>query len=233
MVKWHDILHLNEESSQFFPREAKKIATFLNTIEATPEGQQVLLEIQEKQGSGNRLPIIFNNTHAEDKLSSAYIFGEKIHFNIQDFTKLSVFDKRRGGLAAIGLEQVVFHELVHAADPKLTKNTADDDPYVNARDGKPPPSEAHAVARTHAFITNYFPHLPELSDYLASKPSGYIFSENELNKAMRNMAVSDSALVTMCQTLQKFDYGHVSTESAAECRALPAKRKQPRLMDFN
>ena len=224
MLAWRDIVDLDEKSAQFFPVEGKKIVSFLDFLQKTPEGQELLLDIQAKYGVGNKMPIMFNNRPADAEASSGYLPGGDVHFCLQDFTKILVVDQRTGKLTPVGAEHVIFHELSHAADPKLTASIKDTDVYRQTIRDSMDPSEVYAVNRTHSFIQKYFPHLPEWKDYNQMSFRTYVDSDKLIENAAKDTRIGSAQLIDICRKQRQFDYGHLSKESEVECQQLPNLR---------
>lgn len=129
-LNWRDVLTLEEPDLFFFeqrsPEQAheafQKIESFLDFVEVTPTGQEMLQAIQEKYAprehmniAGGAKPTIGLN----DNFRSVTWPDGNVSIDIRDPDYHAFIDQKSGGAVPLSMERMVFHELVHAADPKV------------------------------------------------------------------------------------------------------------------
>jgi hypothetical protein len=219
MTKWRDVIQLDRASVKGFPEHAARISKFLDEIENKPEGVDLMADIRKKFAPSKKVLLTFNNTSR-----SGYMNGTTLlHINLQDFDTIQVVDSKTKQLTPVGFQQIVLHELVHAADPKLSVDNPND-PYVRKGVNGVAPSEIYAVNRTNQIMRKYYPQLPEYNDYLRVWDTGKVDAAKSLATARENPSVGSAALIEICLNKYKFEYGYVTATDKIFCQNLPESR---------
>lgn len=152
-IPWRDVIrisrdddHVYDLSSEEFQQTVEQIEDFLNFVECTDQGQQLLRDIQNNQAANNngqRAVLTFN----EDKPSGATAEGT-ITINPKAPDYIAFINQQNGEAIPISLERTVFHELSHLSDPRIAHVPSDD---ILA--------EEFATQRTDAFACEYMPSM--------------------------------------------------------------------------
>jgi|GEM_PF-6281290 len=132
-LNWRDVITLEEPNLFFFEQSSpeqvqeafQQIEEFLDFVEVTPKGQEMLHAIQEKYAprehmniaGGAKLEIGLN-----DNFRSATWSDGNISIDIRFPDYHAFIDQRSGEAVPFNMERMVFHELVHAADPRVGFN---------------------------------------------------------------------------------------------------------------
>lgn len=163
-LNWEEVIHIDRDPYHFkntSPEEAEhntqRLENFLDYVENTEQGQEMLKSIQSKQcleeadyNGTNKLTIALGDNRASSSDTSGRVF-----LNINDPQNTAFIDKETGEVTPLSFERMTFHELVHATDPKLAIGMTYD---------KFLPEE-YATQKTDEFARNYMPELGQRGVY--------------------------------------------------------------------
>ncbi len=153
-ISWRDVIQVDPDedllvydlSPEEFQEKVEQIGAFLDFVECTDKGQELLRDIREQQknnNDGEKVHIKLSDTSDSEATQDGVII---INTNTPDY--LIFMDQSSGEAKAVSLERCVFHELCHMSDERLADISPGD---ILA--------EEYATQRTDAFACAYMPEM--------------------------------------------------------------------------
>ncbi len=153
-TSWRDVIDLKVEKDGFEGNSSKdlgiyknRITKFLDMLEVTPEGQEILSDIKDKYGD-KKIDLNVINFFA----SKTYADIGQIVIDVRDEKFLAFINQNDKKPMNMPLERILMHELVHVSDKRMPQGMPENREGCFNRQ-----VEEFAVKRTDDFAKKYIP----------------------------------------------------------------------------